>query len=69
MDDLPHLDYLDGRPSPFWITWMYDYHCLHYLDGEASLPALPGWTTFTAWSTLIPGWTTFTHLDKISRIV
>eukprot|EP00973_Karenia_brevis_P009419 1272268-Karenia_brevis.AAC.1 len=42
MDDLPHLHYLDGRPSQ-----------LHYLDGQLSLPALPGWRSFTARSTRI----------------
>eukprot|EP00973_Karenia_brevis_P046647 6471665-Karenia_brevis.AAC.1 len=68
MDNFPHLDYLDGRPSH-----------LDYLDGRPSLPALPGWRSFPTWITwdrqtslpgLLslpgrPGWRTFTHLDVI----
>eukprot|EP00973_Karenia_brevis_P058878 8197729-Karenia_brevis.AAC.1 len=60
MDDLHHLDYLDGRPSPLgslgwtsFITWTDKLHHLDYRDGRPSLPELLGWTTFTAWSTFI----------------
>eukprot|EP00973_Karenia_brevis_P033465 4614344-Karenia_brevis.AAC.1 len=65
MADFPHLDYLDGRPSPpglpgcatftACITWTEKLHCLHYPDGQPSLPgppSLPG----------RPGWTTFAYL-------
>eukprot|EP00973_Karenia_brevis_P084029 11659065-Karenia_brevis.AAC.1 len=56
MDDLHHLDCLDGRPScrlPGWttfttcITWRDDLRSLDYLDGRPSLHGLPGRTTFT----------------------
>eukprot|EP00973_Karenia_brevis_P078467 10894698-Karenia_brevis.AAC.1 len=57
MENLHHLDYLDGQPSPSglpgwtnvtaYITWMDDFCCLHYLDGEPSLPGSLGWTTFS----------------------
>eukprot|EP00973_Karenia_brevis_P030257 4170422-Karenia_brevis.AAC.1 len=63
MDELHHLDYLDGRPSPLglpgwttfatWITWMDDFHHLDYLDRRLSPLGLPGWTTFTTWITWV----------------
>eukprot|EP00973_Karenia_brevis_P091760 12409002-Karenia_brevis.AAC.1 len=46
MDNLHCLHYLDA--SLACNTWMDNIHCLAYLDGQHSLPALPGWTTFTA---------------------
>eukprot|EP00973_Karenia_brevis_P010653 1444434-Karenia_brevis.AAC.1 len=51
MDDLFHLDYLDGRPAlpappgwgtfTAWTAWMGNLHCPDYLDGQPR-----GWTTF-----------------------
>eukprot|EP00973_Karenia_brevis_P059757 8318279-Karenia_brevis.AAC.1 len=59
MDDLPHLDYLDGRPSPpgspgwanftAWITGLDNLPHLDYVDGRPSPPGSPGWTTFPTW--------------------
>eukprot|EP00973_Karenia_brevis_P049439 6859446-Karenia_brevis.AAC.1 len=52
MDDLYHLDYLDGQLSspglPGWTTFTT---CLDYLGGRPSPAGLLQWTTFTAWST------------------
>eukprot|EP00973_Karenia_brevis_P020523 2818293-Karenia_brevis.AAC.1 len=61
MDDLPHLDYLDERPSPprlrRWITLPYlnyldeDLHHVDHSNGRPSPCTLPGQTTFTIWIT------------------
>eukprot|EP00973_Karenia_brevis_P048882 6781394-Karenia_brevis.AAC.1 len=50
LDVLPHLDYLDGQPSPLGlpgcttftacISWMEKLHCLHYPDGLDGQPSL-----------------------------
>eukprot|EP00973_Karenia_brevis_P025285 3487887-Karenia_brevis.AAC.1 len=43
MDDLPHLDYLDGRPSPPGLLgWKIFTACITWMD-NLSLPALPTW--------------------------
>eukprot|EP00973_Karenia_brevis_P041254 5708461-Karenia_brevis.AAC.1 len=64
MDDLPHLDYLDGRPSPLglpgwtpfptWITWTDTWNT--WMDDLHCLQYLDGEASLLA----LLGWTTFT---------